>query len=76
MLRVDVVYVPCGDRSREEVLGSVNIANVSGLAAVSDYAVWQEGGILRAGVSGHHRADGWLPLVRRAFAALMGDVNP
>lgn len=65
-----MVYVPGGDDARSEVIGTVCIANVSGLAELSDYAVWQPGMAGRRIVRGHPRKDGWGPLVARALAAL------
>ncbi len=85
MLRVDVVYMPSGDVSREQVLDSVFIANVSGMADTSDYATWLASGpgdsVVRSGrgfpvhsgdrktIRGHVRKNGWGPLVRRTFEA-------
>lgn len=64
-----ITLLPNGDAGRAEAIGLINIANVSDLAPVSDYKVWDEYGN-EAMVIGHRRSDGWLPLVARACEAL------
>lgn len=69
MLRVTIELLPGGNTFRKKVLGVVDIANVSGLADVSDYLVTF--GKVALELRDHRRADGWLPLVARAFADLL-----
>lgn len=79
MLRVTVEIVPGGDEARSRILGRVMIANRSGLAPVSDYKAWHvgpDGAKTVAGILGHRRSDGWVPLLRRTLDALWPPVPP
>lgn len=72
MLVVRVEVWPSGDEQRSFEIGRIGLANTTGLKPHSDYT----GVVARQGeephavrVLGHHRAAGWLPLVREALAA-------
>jgi hypothetical protein len=77
MIVVTVELLPGGDASRRETIASAEIANVSGLAASSNYeCVVTSKGETSLGIEptsskfrvcGHHRQDGVLPLLRRVF---------
>lgn len=75
MMRVIVEIHPNGNMSMKREIACIDIANVSELAEVSDYvihAALEHGESIRVHVRGHHRGDGWMPLVRRAISALEG----
>lgn len=73
VLRVEVW--PGGDHGRAYEIARVGIANVSGLAPVSDYRVvcHDERGERCGTVPAHARAAGWLPLAVRALTACQTD---
>lgn len=70
MLVVKVELWPGGDSAQCRELGRVAIGNLSGLSAISDYAVviWDSDGERTAVVRGHERAKGFWPLVSRALS--------
>jgi hypothetical protein len=70
MLRVTVEIVPGGDESQAKVIERMLIANVSGLADVSDYdTVFTYGGkTLYGEVFDHARMDGAWELIRSALS--------
>ncbi len=72
MLRVTVELLPAGDGSRRRKLATVDIANVSGLAPISDYEVRTriDGKERVAIVRKHRRSDGWLMLLKCALIEL------
>lgn len=70
MLRIDVAIVPHGDDTREQVIDTLYIANVTPYNEIADYAVWSATHPTRKIVAAHRRTAGWMPLVRRAIEAL------
>lgn len=76
MLVVKVEVWPAGDFDRAFEIARTGLANVSGLAPVSDYEVTalmardRQESVLRAHVLGHTRACGWLPLVEQGINRL------
>ena len=69
LVRVLVVTVevwPDGDLLRRRVIGTMNLANVSQLADVSNYVGYRDGREIV--VEGHERAEGAWALVRKALA--------
>lgn len=80
MMKVTISICPGGDESRERVIETLLVANVSALADVSDYvytfsddkrdlALWPEGT-----VEGHPRAEGAWALLRRIL--LQAELTP
>lgn len=74
MIRVEISVLPAGDADRARLLAVLEMENVAQLADVSDYS-WRYrdlagGWSARGGVHGHRRADGLVPLLRRAFEGL------
>lgn len=59
-----------GDPGKRTSVGTLLIANRSGLAKTSTYEVWLEPDGRKTFVHGHQRSDGWVPLMERALAAL------
>ena len=65
MLKLTIEILPGGDGGRAKKLAVLDIANVSGLAPVSDYALTLDGKYLGS-VIGHPREKGMWPLLARA----------
>jgi hypothetical protein len=78
MLRITVELVPAGREHAKRVLATADVANISGLADVSDYAVevetagrlepWQPAWERRGMVAGHDRRQSVWALVAKAAA--------
>ena len=79
MLVIRVEEWPGGDQGEVNPIVRFDIANLSGLAPVSDYEVLLRRGmgpgpiLARGTVFGHRRDDGWLPLARAAMRAVDPD---
>lgn len=79
MLVIRVEEWPGGDQGDVNPIARLDIANLSGLAPVSDYEVLLRRGmgpgpiLARGIVRGHRREDGWLPLARAAMRAVDPD---
>jgi hypothetical protein len=77
MLRVTVEIVPGGHEDQKRNIATLCVANMSGLAAVSDYYWWldrddhdlQADGVLH----GHRRSNGWEELVSRILGQVSAD---
>jgi hypothetical protein len=80
MLRITVELLPGGDESRAETIATGTIANISGLAPLSNYACnFKTTGYAPLGleptdktatIHGHHRSAGVLKLIYRALGAI------
>lgn len=69
MIKIRIEIWPGGDESRAQTLGVINIANISNLAEVSDYACQaadQHGKSVKFDILNHRRSAGWLKLVTLA----------
>jgi hypothetical protein len=79
MLVIRIEEWPGGDQGQVRPIARFDIANLSGLAPVSDYEVLLRVGmgpgpiLARGKVFGHRREDGWLPLARAAMRAVDPD---
>lgn len=74
MLRVLVEIHPHGIAERKRTIATIDIANVSGLAEISDYLVTASldgEPICRSTITAHRRSDGWIPLVHRVLTDLI-----
>ena len=76
MIRVTIEKFPAGDRSRPELLGTIELLNVDhALPEISNYGVRRfnaEGRLERRGkVRNHKRAKGWVPLLHRALQTVL-----
>ena len=72
MMRVIVEIHPRGVSQLRRTIATIDIANISELAPLSDYQVRAdvEGQKRQGLVFAHNRDDGWAPLVRRAIDAV------
>lgn len=73
MLRVLVEIHPGGDEARKHTIATIDLGNISELRPVSDYTVHaklDDRPEVRRVVFNHTRAEGWIPLVQRALAAI------
>ena len=79
MLVVRIELWPNGDAGRSSAIAVMGIANIAGLAGVSDYLVLRRSNVddwLHGVVERHRRADGVWPLIAQAAAhELAGDAE-
>ena len=82
MMRVTVEIWPGGDSKRARRMAVIDIANLSGLAPVSDYSVeavvnpgQPDEAAVKSRVDGHVRADGWAALVQKVMPPLVAHVR-
>jgi hypothetical protein len=74
MLRFTVEILPGGRQRGKRTIATINVGNISDLAAISDYefaaCLDDQDFVVNGRVNGHRRSDGWMPLVKRILETL------